>query len=98
MFYLVNNQSNTFALYTGKYLSTCTMRYTDLATMTEHHADLTIEFQNDRYAELKWEVSATQGQYILELMEGDERIVAHVAYIADAEDDPLDYTEYEYYE
>jgi hypothetical protein len=74
------------------------MRYTDLATMTEHHADLTIEFQNDRYAELKWEVSATQGQYILELMEGDERIVAHVAYIADAEDDPLDYTEYEYYE
>lgn len=74
------------------------MRYTDLATMTEHYADLTIEFQNDRYAELSWDVSATQGQYILELMEGDDRIVAHVAYIADAEDDPLDYTEYEYYE
>lgn len=99
MFFLTNNEVNTFALYTGRYLESCTMRYTDLATMTEHTADLTVLSQNDRYAELTWDIAvAAEGQYILELMDGEERVVTHVAYIANSEDDILEHNDITFYD
>jgi hypothetical protein len=96
MFYLTNNEVNTFVLYTGRVLTTCNVRYTDLATMTERTAALAVTFQNDRYAELSWDVSAEAGQYIVEVIVAGERVVTHVAYIADAAD-PIE-NGYTYYD
>jgi len=98
MFFLTNNATNEFVLYTGRDLESCSIRYTDLATMTENTAVVDVVFQNDRYAQLSWDISVAQeGQYILELMDGDERVVAHVAYIADSED-VLNHNDYTFYD
>ena len=98
MFYLTNNEDNTLVLYTGQTITTCDIRYTDLATLTPQLEKLTLVSQNDRYAELTWSVSATPGQYIVELVVSGVTIAAHVAYIADASGDPLEYNDYEFYE
>lgn len=98
MFYVTNNEDNTLVLYTGQTITTCSIKYTDLATLTERTSDLTLVSQNERYAELTWNVSATPGQYIVELMVSGEVIAAHVAYIADATDDPIEFNDYEFYD
>lgn len=98
MFYVTNNEDNTLVLYTGQTITSCSIKYTDLATLTERTSDLTLVSQNERYAELTWSVSATPGQYIVELVVSGVTIAAHVAYIAEALGDPLEYNDYEFYE
>ncbi len=97
MYYFLRNQSNTFSVYLGEYVSSCTLNVRDVGTDVTTSVELTPVYQNERYTEFTWTPDIIEGQYILSFYDGASLLCTHNAYISNTSD-TLNYNDYEFYE